>query len=483
MKRMLSIFCSILLVIMLVAACTPAGNDAPPADDPPAADDAPAADDTPAEEDEVPAEDDPPPADDPPAADDGPEPVEIRVAWWGDTVRNDLYGEILDGFEARYSHITLVREPAAWGDYWDRLAIQTAGGHAPDFVSMHPVFAADYIGRGVLAPLDPFVADGTIDLSGWQQGVIDTGVSDGTLYMLAMGVTFSSYFVNRGLFEEIGVPVPDMDWTWDDFMDTAWAVREAFDALGNSRAWLVGDMSGADISLRYWTRQHGQYIYDEDGNIGFTPEVIAELWEKYEYMIDNNLVPDGPTGSEFAGVTLEESMFARDMVLLASAPVNQFAMQRLTFPDKDMTIIRHPSMPGAPPHEFPEGAHFGVSGFAPPENQRAAAMLLNYWLNTSEALYLFRLDQGVPGNEALHYAFIDELTDDQMSILDFVNYIAPLSSPFNFHPRGAGEVNASFGFHAEQMRFGLMSPADAAAAFHAEAVEIIRGHQEDAAAE
>lgn len=413
-------------------------------------------------------------------ATDSGEQIEIRAGWWGDTVRNDLYGEIIDGFEARYPHITVVREPASWGDYWDRLAIQTAGGHAPDFISMHALFASDYIGRGVLAPLDPFVADGTLDLSQWPQGVIDTGVVRGTNYMVAMGVTFASLFVNRGLMNELGIDVPNMDWTWDEFMQTAWDVRHAFDAIGQNRAWLIGDFSGVDLVLRFWLRQHGYYIYDAAGNIAFTPEIIASLWEMTSYLLDNNLIPDPATTTEFGNVTLEESMFSRGMVLLAQAPVNQFAMQRQTFPDKDMTIIRNPSLPGGPPGEFPEGAHFAVSAHSPPERQRAAAMLINYWLNTEEGLYLFRLDQGVPGNESLHHTFVDHLTPDQVSILEYVQYCATFAWPFYFHPRGAGEVNSSFGFHAEHVRFGLMTPMEAAIGFYEESNEIIRAHQADA---
>jgi multiple sugar transport system substrate-binding protein len=193
----------------------------------------------------------------------------------------------------------------------------------------------------------------------------------------------------------------------------------------------------------------------------------------------NNLIPDPETGVEFSGATLDETMFSRDMVLMANAPVNQFAMQRETFPDKDMTIIRNPSLPGAPVGEFPEGAHFGISAHSPPEQQRAAALLMNYWLNTGEALNLFRLDQGVPGNESLHYVFIDELTEDQVSILEYVQYCSTFAWPFNFHPRGAGEVNSSFVLHAELVSFGMMSPEDAAQAFYDEAREIVASHRDE----
>ena len=35
-------------------------------------------------------------------------PVEIRVAWWGDTNRHELYNRILDEFEKEYPNVTCV---------------------------------------------------------------------------------------------------------------------------------------------------------------------------------------------------------------------------------------------------------------------------------------------------------------------------------------------------------------------------------------
>jgi len=466
MKKKMTCFASLLLglAVALLVACG-GGATAPPA----GAADAPAA-----------AAAAPAPAAAAPAADAGEAQVEIRAAWWGDTVRHDLYNAIIDGFEAAHPNVTVVREVAGWADYWDRLAIQTAGGNAPDFMGMHPQFAADYIGRGVLAPLDPFIANGAINMSGWSQGVIDTGSVRGTLYMLAMGVTFASQFVNESAILDLGLPLPSLDWTWEERFDLAMQAREIFDSRGEYRRWLIGGGDGALQNFRQFTRQQGFEIYDAEGNIGFPPESVEAFWTIYYDMRNLNLIPDPATGVEFFGLTLEESMFAREMILIHGAPINQFAMQQATFPDRQMGAVRMPRDPNLAVGEFPEGAHFAISAHVSEERQLAAAQLMNHWLNTAEGLYLFRLDQGVPGNEDLHYVFEPHLTDNQMVILDFVQHCFAFATPSTFPPRGASEVDASFVLHAEMVAFGMMTPAEGARAFHDEATAIIARHQAEA---
>jgi len=78
------------------------------------------------------------------------EKVEIRFSWWGDTGRNEVYNEIVDRFEEEHPNITVKREFGGWGDYWDRLATQIAGGNAPEVVSMHQFYVSDYARRNAL---------------------------------------------------------------------------------------------------------------------------------------------------------------------------------------------------------------------------------------------------------------------------------------------------------------------------------------------
>ena len=202
--------------------------------------------------------------------------VEIRAAWWGDTGRHALYNEIVDIFEVKNPDIKVIREPTSWLDYWDKLTVQTAGKRAPDFMGMHLQFAADYVRRGVLEPLDKYIEEGIIDVSKFSQTALDSGTVDGTIYMIPKGLTAQSIFVNISALQELGIEPPDFDWTWNDVERIGLEVRKELDTRGEKNKWFMNDHSGAYVVFRYWVRQRGtQDLYTMDGDIAYTAEDVA----------------------------------------------------------------------------------------------------------------------------------------------------------------------------------------------------------------
>lgn len=402
-------------------------------------------------------------------------PVEIRAAWWGDTNRHELYQQILDRFQEKYPHITVIPEPVSWTDYWDKMQVQSAGGNAPDFMGMHPQFASDYIRRGVLEPLDGFIEDGVISTDGWSEGTLQTGIVDGVNYMLAMGVTFSCNFVNEGLIEEIGLEPPSFDWSWDEMMEWGKEARAALDAAGMTGTWPVNDDSSNLNSWRYFVRQQGREIYTADGEIGFTVEDAEKYWTLYNEFREAGIVPDAATNTEYFNATLEDSLFSHDKILITRVPVNQYKLYCTTFPDKKVGIIRNQTAGsyGTAVGEFPEGAHFAISATTTPDKKLAAAQLLNFWVNTKDGLEIFGLDQGVPGNLNLTDAYAPTLDEYQLKIQDFVVKLSEIGTPTTFPAAGASEVDALFRTLGDSVAFGQKTPAEAAQELYDGALEII----------
>lgn len=462
MKRKIAlVLCIVMGCSLMLSACSDAGSGTADATT------------TAADADATEAPDDESEDDASSATDSTGEAVEIRATWWGDTGRHELYNSIIDEFEKVHTNVTVVREPGTWVDYWDKLSVQTAGGNAPDFIGMHPQFASDYIGRGLVAPLDSYIEDGTIDLSGWQEGVVNTGVIGGVNYMVPMGITYSVTFVNEGLFNELGITVPSVDWTWEDVKTIGIEAREKLDAAGMNNSWLVNDATSTLQYWRYYLRQLGKEIYTEDGEINFLPEDVESYFVMFNEFRELGIIPDAATSTEYANATLEDSLFSRDMVMVYSVPVNQYKLYSTTFPDKELSIVRNPVAEGKSVGEYPEGAHFAVFAGSPDDKKLGAAQLLNFWVNTPEALSLFGLDQGVPGNETLKDAYTDGLDEYQLEILSFAEDLSKIATPSTYPPVGASEVDALFKSLGEQVSFGMLEPADAAQQFYDEAVEIV----------
>ena len=403
-----------------------------------------------------------------------PGKVEIRASYWGDAKRFELYDAIIKEFEKVHTNISVIREPISWNDYWDKLTVQIAGGNASDFLCMHPQYAADYIPRGVMEPLDKYVADGTISLDGWAQGTIDTGKYNGILYMLAMGVTYNGAIVNTGVFKELNIAPPEFAWSWDDAKRIGLQVRAAFDAKGIKDSWMLADISTNIMNFRYYNRTFGREVYDEKGNINCTQEDVERWFTMFKEFRDLGIIPDGATSTEFARTTLEDSLFARDRALIVWNPANQYWQYCTTFPTKEVALIRMAGSKGQPyPTEWPQGAHYGVYSGTTNEKKLAAAQLVNFWLNDERSLVIYKFDQGVPANTPVVNRVVVPLLDEPSKVyFNFVNTLSTIATPTIQPPSGASEIDSLFLNVGEQVAYNNITPATAAKEFYEQVVAI-----------
>jgi multiple sugar transport system substrate-binding protein len=81
--------------------------------------------------------------------------VQMRMAWWGSTVRHERTKEAIQLFEKRNSSIKIEPEPSGdFVEYWNKIATQASGGNAPDVIQTDYRYLTEYAGRGVLMELD-----------------------------------------------------------------------------------------------------------------------------------------------------------------------------------------------------------------------------------------------------------------------------------------------------------------------------------------
>ncbi|MFA6506214.1 MAG: extracellular solute-binding protein [Treponemataceae bacterium] len=403
------------------------------------------------------------------------EPVSIRVVWWGDAKRHELYNKICDAFTAANPTITLVREPISWADYWDKLSVQTAGGTAPDFMGMHPQYANDYVARKSLEPLDGYVKDGTLNLSQFSKSAIDSGVFAGVNFMVPMGITSQAFLVNKTFLTDVKVAMPTFDWTYADLKTAAAAARVALDSAGKKDTWLINDNTTNYTLFRYWVRSAGHDLYKPDGTLGFTEEDLTTWFTYWKSLRDAKLVPDAATTIEYKTATLEMNTFAKGMTGIINIPVNQYGLYKAALPNAELVALRNPSKAAGKIGEFLEGAHFAVSASSPANKKVAAVKLLNFWVNNEKSYDLFKLDQGVPANAKMATYITPTLNDNQKIILDFVSKVSKLTMiPAVYAPAGATEVDSLFRVNVgEKVLFGTLTPEAAAKQIMTEGAAIL----------
>lgn len=398
--------------------------------------------------------------------------VTISFTWWGDTARHEIYNSIADMFEEEYPNIKVDRQPGSWTQYWDKLATTVASGNPPDVVGMHPRYAADYIPRGAILDLTPYIESGVLAMYNIPKAVADTGVVNGKQYMVAQGVTMTGYIYNTATLDELGVSYPEMDWTYEDFAEKVVESTEAAQAKGIEMWGSADDSSNFIPQFAYFARSKGETAYTDEGKLGFTEETVVEWFYYWKELRDKGAIPDPATTVEYTGLPLEQNLFNTGKIAISTIPANQlWLFQEQVKNSGKLNMIRLPHLKDGKPGEYIEGAQLAVtSGSKHPE---AAAKFISFFYNDKEAQELFKLEQGVPPTTTAQEVIADILTEPDQKTTEFVAYALGFASPAPNPPTGSTEVIAYFEETAQAVAYGYLTPEAGAADFMQTANDIL----------
>lgn len=155
---------------------------------------------------------------------------------WG-VPQNDAYA-VLDNVIARFEQQHPgVQVKCVHGitqeDYPEWLAEQLLAGSAPDVFLILPDDFKLYAGMGALKDLTGYAKqDPDIDMDNYYPAALAYGQHDGHLYALPGESVPTLMFVNKTLLAREGIPMPQDDWTWEDFLRISRQVTRDTDGDG-----------------------------------------------------------------------------------------------------------------------------------------------------------------------------------------------------------------------------------------------------------
>ena len=187
------------------------------------------------------------------------EEIVLSYADWGDPEINQA---LIDAFMVEYPNIRVeLRQDitGAGAEFTGNLLNAQAAGVLPD------VFAIDNVPTGLangmlLDVTEYWDADPDTDLI--YPNIAETAVYDGKRFALPSFQFIKGIFMNITLFETYNIPLPDKDWTYDEFVDIARQIRQAgkndyvygidpwFGALDFESIWPTQDF--ADVGYNTW---------------------------------------------------------------------------------------------------------------------------------------------------------------------------------------------------------------------------------------
>lgn len=159
------------------------------------------------------------------------------MAWAGPEERA-LEQRILDEFRASHEGLRIELESIS-ANYRERLLTSIVAGTPPDVAMLDNGTngAAPFIARDLLVNVAPYLDRIEVDTSAYYREVLDIFRRRGGLYAFPKDFTPMVVYCNATLFDSAGVPLPDFDWTWEDFLDAARRLTRDTDGDGRNESY------------------------------------------------------------------------------------------------------------------------------------------------------------------------------------------------------------------------------------------------------
>jgi ABC-type sugar transport system permease subunit/ABC-type glycerol-3-phosphate transport system substrate-binding protein len=174
----------------------------------------------------------------------GDDRATLTVLHWsgeGGPEEDEIVEKSLRDFEAANPGLRVKRiNPGDAGSFYTKLQTMMAAGEPPDVFYVGNERIPSFVTLGLLEPLDRFVAadaasaePGALRIDDFYPQVVDafrydgTNAGRGTLWGIPKDFTTVGFYYNKDVFRRAGVPFPEPDWTWDDFVATARAIHRA----------------------------------------------------------------------------------------------------------------------------------------------------------------------------------------------------------------------------------------------------------------
>jgi multiple sugar transport system substrate-binding protein len=158
----------------------------------------------------------------------------LRVMAWAGPEERRIEQVILDRFREQYPNIRIEYESIT-ANYRERLLTSIVAGSPPDVALLDngSYGAAPFIARGLLVNVAVYLDRIGVDTSAYYGEVLDVFKRPGGLYAFPKDFNPIVVYLNTELFERYGVPLPDYDWTWQDFLRLARRLTRDMDGDGH----------------------------------------------------------------------------------------------------------------------------------------------------------------------------------------------------------------------------------------------------------
>ena len=341
----------------------------------------------------------------------------------------------------------------------------------PDIVQLEYQYLTTYARNGSLTDLQPFIDNGTIDVSNIDAELLQTGKAADKMAAIVLSSGMLSVGYNLDVLVEAGVEEPTSAWTWDDFLEMCSTVYEKTGKYGISMD------SVADMNIyHYWIRQHGAELFSDDNRaLGYTDDrIFVDFVNMWNNLMDEGAMPDPDMYAQIATLGQETG----PVVTGDAASIfewNNYASKVSSVNDR-IKMVTPPLFDSSEAKGLwmKPGMFFAVAETS--KVKQEAAAFISWFINSREANEIMMAERGTPVSPAIRQYLIDSgsMGAQQTAMFEEIAGAKELCGETPPpEPAGISEINEAFKRAANSVYYGQATAERAAEMFRREAEAIL----------
>lgn len=265
---------------------------------------------------------------------------DLTVAMW-DAAQEEGVRNAIEGFKSLNPEVKVTLEVIPEDQYYTKLDAALGSQGGPD-VMWQSSKAREYVAGGALEPLDEYIARDKVDLKAYSEHITKLYQFDGKQYGIPKDIDAWFYIYNSSLFKKYGVEEPKENWTYEDMIKLAIALREKmpeeeYPLFMTTSLW---------NNLPSMIEQLGGHVINADGKTsGMGSAEAKKAIENLMYLLENKLMANLQTTPDYdsnaailSGKVAMAAFPSWNMSMIKNAGLDDGTMKLTTFPSNNGSI-------------------------------------------------------------------------------------------------------------------------------------------------